>query len=143
LEGQQNQSTADYGIGGDLSINLPLNVVLASDINYTGRSGYSTGYSQNEVIWNAEVSTRFLKNNQATVKFKIYDILQDRKNITRTISANAITDSQYNTLTSYCMLYFIYSFNAFGSGNQSGESRNNRSYGGERRGRGGPSTDLF
>ncbi len=147
LEGQKGQATTDYGIGGNFSLNLPYNFVLASDINYTGRSGYQTGYSQNEALWNAEVSTRFLKNNQGTIKFKIYDILKDRKNIFRTISSDgSITDSQYNSLTSYCMLYFVYSFNSFGKGNSSsGRGNRDRSGGGGGRWGGGgpPPMDSF
>ena len=111
---QNDQSTFDYGLGGNFTLTLPHNIVLASDINHTKRSGYLSGYSLSETLWNAEISTRFLKNNQATVKFKIYDILKDRKNIYRSSSENNITDTRYNSLTSYCMLYFAYSFNSFG-----------------------------
>ena len=139
LESRQDQAITDYGVGGNFSVYLPYNFVLASDINYTDRRGYSAGYTQSEVIWNAEISTRFMKDNRATVKFKVYDILQDRKNISRSVTANSITDRQFNTMTSYCMLYFIYNFNAFGGGssNRGGDRERNREGGGYRRGGGG------
>lgn len=144
VEGQQNQSTTDYGVGGNFSLYLPYNFVLASDINYTDRKGYSTGYTQSEVMWNAEVSTRFMKDNRATVKFKIYDILKDKKNISRSITANSITDSQFNTMTSYCMLYFIYNFNAFGGSSSGGRGDRRPGEGsGPRRGYGGPPDGMF
>ena len=79
-------------------------------------SGYSDGFKQNEVLWNASASKSFLKGNQATLRFKIYDILKQRSNISRSVTASYTQDSEYNTLGSYFMVHFIYRFSIFKGG---------------------------
>ena len=89
-----------------------------TDLRYSGSSGYSAGYDRNQWMWNAQVSWQFLKGKQATLMFKIYDILRQVSNISRTATGNYIQDVEYNTLSSYCMLYFSYRFNTMGKRQQ-------------------------
>ncbi|MBR6746688.1 MAG: hypothetical protein IKL83_04855, partial [Muribaculaceae bacterium] len=64
---------------------------------------------------------------------KAYDLLQQKKDISRSVTATYIDDTQFNALTRYFMLSFTYKFNTFGVGNQP-EGRNQRGPGGH----GGP-----
>lgn len=121
LQGQQDRNTFNYVGGGNTTIYLPWNFRIESDINYSTNSGYAAGYEQNEVLWNAAISKQFLKNNQGTLRFKIYDILQQRSNISRNVTANYIQDVEYNTLGSYFMFHFIYRFSIFKGTNQAPE----------------------
>lgn len=133
LQGQNDQNTFNYGVGGTTAIYLPLEFKIESDITWSANSGYAEGYKQKEVLWNASASKSFLKGNQATLRFKIYDILQQRSNISQTINANYTQYSEYNTLSSYFMVHFIYRFSIF----KGGASMNDvRGPGG--RGHGGP-----
>ena len=116
LQKENNQNTFNYGAGGYTTIYLPLNFKIESDVNWSTNSGYGDGFKQNEVLWNASASKSFLKNNQGTLRFKIYDILQQRSNISRSITASYIQDSEYNTLGSYFMVHFIYRFSIFNGG---------------------------
>lgn len=116
LQKENNQNTFNYGAGGYTTIYLPLNFKIESDVNWSTNSGYGDGFKQNEVLWNASASKSFLKNNQGTLRFKIYDILQQRSNISRSITASYIQDSEYNTLGSYFMVHFIYRFSIFKGG---------------------------
>ena len=116
LQKDNNQNTFNYGAGGYTTIYLPLNFKIESDVNWSTNSGYGDGFKQNEVLWNASASKSFLKNNQGTLRFKIYDILQQRSNISRSITASYIQDSEYNTLGSYFMVHFIYRFSIFKGG---------------------------
>lgn len=116
LQKENNQNTFNYGVGGSTTIYLPLDFKIESDINWSTNSGYGDGFKQNEVLWNAAASKSFLKNNQGTLRFKIYDILQQRSSISRTVTANYIQDSEYNTLSSYFMVHFIYRFSIFKGG---------------------------
>ena len=112
LQKENNQNTFNYGAGGYTTIYLPLNFKIESDVNWSTNSGYGDGFKQNEVLWNASASKSFLKNNQGTLRFKIYDILQQRSNISRSVTASYIQDSEYNTLGSYFMVHFIYRFSS-------------------------------
>ena len=116
LQKENNQNTFNYGAGGYTTIYLPLDFKIESDVNWSTNSGYGDGFKQNEVLWNASASKSFLKNNQGTLRFKIYDILQQRSNISRSITASYIQDSEYNTLGSYFMVHFIYRFSIFKGG---------------------------
>lgn len=94
--------------------------------------GYSGNYKKNEVIWNAQLSKNFLKNNRGTIRFKIYDILHHQTNLSRTITETMMSDTRYNTLGSYCMVHFVYRFNTLGGRAPQGAGM------GPRRGPGGP-----
>lgn len=106
----------------------PIGIILNTDLNFQGTKGYANGFDTNQWMWNASISYQFLKNKQATVMVKVYDILQQRSSITRSVTANYIDDTEYNTLTRYAMLTFTYRFNTFGKGNEP-SSRNSRHFG--------------
>jgi hypothetical protein len=115
LQTSSNLETYTYGVGGSTTLYLPYNFQVQSDITWSANSGYSSGYKLNETLWNASLSKSFLKD-QGTLQFKIYDILKQRSNISRTVTASATTDTQYNTLNSYFMFRFIYRFSIFKGG---------------------------
>lgn len=123
LQRQNNQNTFNFGAGGYTTLYLPLDFKIESDVNWSGNSGYGEGYKQNEVLWNASASKSFLKNNQGTLRFKIYDLLRQRSNISRTVTAAYIMDSESNTLSSYFMVHFIYRFSIFKGGAAREDSR--------------------
>lgn len=116
LEGQQDQNYLNYGSNATTSIYLPWDLTLESDINYSTNSGYTDGYEQNEWLWNASIQKALFKQKNGTLRFKIYDILQQRSNISRSVTSNYIRDTTTNTLTSYFMVHFIYRFNIFKGG---------------------------
>ena len=70
--------------------------------------------NRNELIWNAQLSQTFLKG-AATVSFEMYDILRQQSNISRSLTADGRSVSEYNGVNSYCMLHFIYRLNIFGN----------------------------
>lgn len=133
IQEQSNQDIYNYGLGGRTTIYLPLEFKIESDINWSTNSGYSNGYEQNTVLWNASASKSFLKGNAATLRIKVYDILKERSNISYSANANASTFNEYNTLSSYFMVHFIYKFSIF----KGGASMNDVSAPGRGRGPGG------
>jgi hypothetical protein len=130
-----NRETFDYYIGGNTNITLPWDLYVSTDANYRIKDGYSGGFNTNEIIWNAQVSKNLLKN-KATLRFKIYDILKEQSNLSRSISETRMSDTEYNTLGSYFMVHFVYRLNTLG-----GKSSSRQRFGsGDRgpRGQGGP-----
>lgn len=114
----------------------PFGLVLATDLNYRATSGYSQGYDTKQWIWNASISYEFLAGRAATISLQAYDLLRQRSQISRTVTANYIDDTWTNTLSRYFMVTFSYKFNTFGSGKIPEGAR--RGPGGEgRRGPGG------
>lgn len=131
---RNDQDIFNYGVGGTTTLYLPFDFKIESDITWSTNSGYTNGFEQNEVLWNASASKSFLKNNQGTLRFKIYDILKQRSNISYSSNANYEQYSEYNTLNSYFMVHFIYRFSIF----KGGASMNDVRGPGSRRGPGGP-----
>lgn len=118
-----NRETFDYYVGGNSNLNLPWSVSLSSEVSCRFKEGYSSGLNKNEVIWNAQLSKNFLKNNAATLRFKIYDLLKQQSNLTRTVSEIMMSDTEYNTLGSYFMVHFVYRFNTLGGKRGGGSDR--------------------
>ena len=116
LEGQRDQEYFNYGGSANTTIYLPYSFSIESDINYSTNSGYADGYTQDEWLWNASLSKQIFKQKNGTIRFKIYDILQQRSNISRSVTSNYIRDTTTNTLTSYFMFHFVYRFNIFKGG---------------------------
>lgn len=114
IQENNNQETFDYRIDANTNVNLPWNIYISSDVSYNIKSGYGKGFDKNVVLWNAQISKNFLKNKQATLRFKIYDILKQQNNLTRNVTSNYTQDTEYNTLNSYFMFHFVYRLNTFG-----------------------------
>lgn len=114
MQVNSNRETFDYSFGANTNINLPWDISLSSDATYGIKTGYSGGFDRNELIWNGQISKSFLADNRATLRFSIYDILQQQTNLTRTVTETMIKDTEYNTLGSYFMVHFIYKLNTFG-----------------------------
>ena len=123
LQAENDLNTLNYGVGGYTTLYLPLGIKVESDVTWSANSGYGDGFKLNETLWNASLSKSFLKNNQGTLRVKIYDILRQRSNISRSITANYTQDAEYNTLGSYFMVHFIYRFSLFKGGATQSDAR--------------------
>lgn len=130
---QNNKEAFLYNFGGSTNITLPWQLALTTDLNYRIKDGYTQGYNINELIWNAQISKNFLKNNMATLRIKFYDILKEQSNLSRTIDATRMTDSEYNTLGSYFMVHFVYRLNTLGGKSRGSGRGEGFGPGGERR----------
>lgn len=120
-----NQTSHRFGGTFNATYYMPWNIILATDLNFSATRGYAAGYDSDSWMWNASIAYQFLKGKNATIMVKAYDLLQQKKDINRTITANYIDDTEYNALTRYFMVSFTYKFNTFGGGKVP-ESRNDR-----------------
>ncbi|MDR2858776.1 MAG: outer membrane beta-barrel family protein, partial [Mediterranea sp.] len=121
-----NRETFDNYFGGNTNINLPWTTYLSTDANVRIKKGYSGNFNNRELIWNAQLSKSFLKNNAATIRIKIYDILQQQSNLSRNISETMMSDTEYNTLGSYFMVHFVYRLNTLGGRKAGGPGNRQR-----------------
>jgi len=69
----------------------------------------------NELIWNAQIQQSFFSNKSLTISLEWFDILQNRNNISRAISAIQRSDSWSNAINSYGMIHVIYQLNLLGN----------------------------
>ena len=118
LQSFSNLHTWQFAYGGTLSLSLPWNMSLSTDLHQTSRRGYSdASLNTNELLWNAQLSQSLLKGNALTVSLQFYDILHRQSNLSRVISAVSRTDTEYNSINSYIMLRATYRLNLFGGRN--------------------------
>jgi hypothetical protein len=111
---QQGKESFNFSLTYNTNIDLPFSWSVSSDINYRANRGLSSGYNLNETIWNVQLSKLFLKNNKGALRLEINDILQQRLNIRRNITANYIEDVKNNAMTGYFIISFAYRFNNIG-----------------------------
>ncbi len=128
LQSSANHTVHTYGGALRATYYTPFGLVLNSDLSYSGTSGYSQGYDTDQWMWNASISYQFLRDRSATISLQGYDLLQQRSNVRRNVTANYIDDTRYNSLTRYFMVTFSYKFNTFGKGGQP-RDRNARRFG--------------
>ena len=117
LPQQPNRTIHRYGGRFDGSYYTSWGLTFQTDLNYTASTGMSAGYDSKTLMWNASLSQQFLRSKALTLAVKVYDLLNQTKNIQRQVTANYIDDIEYNSLTRYFMVTLTYKFNTFGKGN--------------------------
>lgn len=116
LQPNSNLDTWKFAYGFNSNVRLPWGTEVAFDLNMNSRRGYNdASLNTNELIWNAQVSQSFLKQNNLIVTLQLYDLLHQQSNFSRTINAMERSDTEYNAVTSFAMLHVIYRMNLFGS----------------------------
>lgn len=115
LPQQPDRSVHSYGFDANGALYLPFGLELTTDLNMSKTTGYAAGYNSTQWLWNAQLSYSFLRNKQLTLSLSVYDILQMKKNISRSVSAASIVDARINDLTRYAMVTLTWKFNTFGS----------------------------
>ena len=135
LQKNANMDTWNFSYGANANFNFAWNMSISTDIRMSSRRGYSeASMNTNELLWNAQISQSFLKNNAATISLKFYDILHKQSNVSRTINAQMRRDSWSNAINSYIMLHFLYKLNIFPGGKSGGTSAGGGSGRGGQRG---------
>lgn len=134
IQSRNNRDMHTYGASFNANYYLPFGLSVGTDLTYSSTSGYAAGYDNSQWLWNASLSYGFLKNKQATVTLRAYDLLQQKQNISRSVSANYIQDREFNTVTRYFMLSFSYKFTRLGKGTTEKDINYDGFPGGESRG---------
>ncbi len=115
LQENNNLDTWTFSYGASVMLTAPWGTQLSTGMNMNSRRGYNdAAMNTNELIWNAQLSQSFLRNNALTVSLQFYDILHEQSTFSRTISAMQRSDTEYNAITNYAMLHVIYKLNIFG-----------------------------
>ena len=116
MQQNANLDTWSFNYGGYITIKAPWGTELSTDIGQMSRRGFDdASMNTDELIWNAQLSQSFLKDRAATVSLQWYDILRERSNISRNISAFMRSDSWNNAIHSYVMVRFMYRLNLMGN----------------------------
>ncbi|MCM4156677.1 outer membrane beta-barrel protein [Gramella sp. AN32] len=109
----RDQSYTNHNIGLATTSYWPKNVVFGNDISYNYFGNVSPGFDNTSLLWNVSLGYQFLKDN-ATVKVKVYDLLDQNVDTRRLVGDDYIQDVNNLILTRYAMLSFTYKLSSFG-----------------------------
>ena len=138
LQENNNLDTWTFSYGASTMLTAPWGTQLSTNVNMNSRRGYNdASMNTNELIWNAQIAQSFLRGNALTLSLQFYDILKEQSTFSRSISAMARTDTEYNAITSYAMLHVIYRLNLFGGMGNNRRGQGGPGFGGPGGGRGG------
>ena len=116
-----------WTFGGNFNTHLtfPWNMQFNTDISTTARRGYADkSANTTRTIWNASISQRLLPKRILTLTLKWVDILSQRDDLNRNVSALSVSDSHSEMVSSYVLFTANLRFGLFGS--RSGRSSRNR-----------------
>lgn len=116
MQPRGNMDTWTFNYGGNLILNMPWGMSFSTDIGPQYRRGYDdANMNTTEIIWNAQLSQSFLRDKALTISAQWFDILGERSNISRNISATMHSDTYTNAIHSYAMFHIIYKLNLVGN----------------------------
>ena len=91
----------------------PKNIVFGNDIAYMSYGSVAPGFDPICMLWNMSLGYKFL-DDDATLKVKVYDLLNENVSTRRTTGQNYVQDTQELILEQYIMLSFTYKLSRFG-----------------------------
>ena len=98
-----------YGLQASARIELPASIRFNTELKSESRRGYSDhSMNDNELIWNMGLTKSFKSN--ITLSLNAVDLLGQRKNIYKSVTAQATTESISNVLRRHVMFHFIWQF---------------------------------
>ncbi|MFM2359971.1 MAG: hypothetical protein RLY16_1964 [Bacteroidota bacterium] len=109
----QNTNSSALTLTSNIDIDLKEKWILKYNFDYTFNYGINAAVSQNLAILNASIERQLFKKKNGVIKLAAYDLFNQNTNISRSVTANAITDSRSNRLTRYFLLSFTYRLQKF------------------------------
>ena len=115
LQPDANLDTWQFNYGGQFLVRLPGDFEVSMNLHERSRRGYNDhSMNTNELLWNGQVSKSFFRNKSLIVALNFYDLLAQQSNYERWVNATGRSDTEYNSVNSYAMLYVRYRINVFG-----------------------------
>lgn len=90
----------------------PKNWTFGNDFGYTYNSNIADGFKKDFYLWNTSLAYNFY-NKKFTAKVKVYDLLNQNQNATRTITPTTIRDEENIVLRRYAMFSLTYKIEKF------------------------------
>lgn len=116
LPGQATHPSLNTDLTTSFSCPLLFGFYAATDFTYTATRGRSAGYNQRYGLWNGYLS-RSCFEQQAELRLQVFDLLNQNRNLVRTVTDTCVEDSQSRVLKRYLLLSLIYNLRQFGPGN--------------------------
>lgn len=104
-----------FNYGASAVWKAPWHMTFGTDIGMRSRRGYADdNMNTDQLLWNVQLSQRFLKQQNLILTLRAYDLLNQRDEVTRRITESARTDSRSTMVHQYVILSATYRFGKFG-----------------------------
>lgn len=90
--------------------------VINSDLSHTLYQGLTQSFNQSFISWNAYIGYKFLAKKSLEARIFVYDILNQNRSISRTVTGAYTEDNFTTVLRRYTMFSLTYTFKKFKSG---------------------------
>jgi hypothetical protein len=88
-------------------------IVFRNELNNTLYSGLGAGLDRNYVLWNVSIGKKLFANDRGELLLTVYDVLNQNRSQSRTVTETYIEDATTNVLKRYFMLTFTYNLRSF------------------------------
>lgn len=126
LNANNNYFTQSAGI--NLNLLSKKGLFFQNDLSNQSYQGLSGGFNQSYWLWNISIGQKFLKKEAGELKLTVFDLLNQNKSITRTVTNAYIQDQVNQVLQQYFMLTFTYKLKTFGKGSQQQNNERGRDF---------------
>ncbi|MFT3911791.1 MAG: outer membrane beta-barrel protein [Ferruginibacter sp.] len=113
ITGVSNTTTNTWNLSNSSRIFIQEDFIFSYDIDKTFNTGYSDNVNADPLIINATLEKQFLKKKNLSVKLQAFDLLNENKGISRSVTGTSISDTRVNRLSRYFMLSFVLRLNKF------------------------------
>lgn len=106
-------STFRHVFRTETTVRWPKGIVFGADLGYTYNANIADGFKKDFYLLNTSLGYNFM-NDKLLAKVKVYDILNQNTNTSRTITPEYISDMQNTVLKRYVMFSLTYKIEKFG-----------------------------
>ena len=86
---------------------------IRTDIRNQLYTRSQVGFNQSYTLWNITFGKKFLQDNRGEISLQVFDLLNQNKNVTQTVTDTYIEEQQTKNLNRYFLLTFTYRLNNF------------------------------
>lgn len=103
-------------------------LVFRNELAHQFYSGLSDGFDDSFMIWNFGLGKKVFKNQRGEITLTVNDLLNQNRNISRSVTETYIEDTRTNALTRFVMLNFTYNLRNFDTGKTRSERKEERPF---------------
>jgi hypothetical protein len=118
-----NSNTWRHTIGLTSTLSTKNGFVLSNALSEQIIRGMGEGYNEDYLIWNISLGKKIFKNKRGQIAIQVNDVLDQNKDISRTVTNYYVADNQTNTIGRYGMLTFTYTLKSFSNKNNRPDDR--------------------
>lgn len=113
INNNRKEEYVNHTVALEATTYWPKNVVFGNDISFNNYGNVAPGFDNTSLLWNMSLGYKFLKDD-ATLKLKVYDLLNENVSTSRTTGDDFVQDTRELILEQYFMLSFTYKLSKFG-----------------------------